>query len=153
MSDVISDTTETTPRRPPDAIVGARTTWLELCPYLRDVTGTWRATQPTGEHRCTAVAPPGAVTAETQRSLCLVAGHVECPVYQNAREKRVQGGAGAASPEPTRPIPLTAPVILERPAGAALLAARVRDSLPQVGLILLIALAAGAVILARVIAP
>ena len=57
------------------------------------------------------------------------------------------------SPRASRPVPMTTPVILERPTGASLLAARVRDSLPQVGLIVLIALAAAAVVLARVIAP
>jgi hypothetical protein len=170
MNDV-RDATDPAPERAPDVVGhpdtirmrdevevldttqrGARA-WLALCPYLRDVTGEWRAATPTTEHRCTAVAPPAPVTAETQRSLCLVAGHTECPLYRNARDAHDHVMPGRATHAAARPVPLTVPVILERPAGAALLAARLRESLPQVGLIVLIALAAAAVVLARVIAP
>jgi len=164
MNDVAADPIDTTaePIEAPasrgrdraDVINGsAEPTWLALCPYLRDVSGEWRAITPTTDHRCTAVVPPGPVTAETQRTLCLVQAHVDCPVYQNAREARHEalGAAGAAGPR--RPIPLTAPVILEQPTGLALLAARLGESLPQLGLLVLIALAVAAVVLARVIAP
>jgi hypothetical protein len=157
MTDVVSVPTEDLGARDRASDVGidepAAPAWLDLCPYLRDASGEWRAIAATTDHRCTAVAPPAPVTLQTQRSLCLVAAHVDCPVYRDAREGRA-GAAGSVRPSrPARPIPLNVPVILERPTGAALLAARVRDSLPQVGLVVLIALAIAAVVLARVIAP
>jgi hypothetical protein len=135
------------------ATATAATAWTELCPYLLDITASWRATFPTSDHRCTAVVPPGPLTAETQRSLCLGPAHVDCPVYQRARQARVASLGPPADVPRRRPVPLTAPVIIERPSGLALVLARARESLPQVGLVLVITLAVAALVLARFISP
>jgi hypothetical protein len=94
------------------------------------------------------------VTPETQRTLCLVAAHRECPLYRNARDAHdALLGLPERAPLIRRPLPITAPVIIQRPTGVALVVALVRESLPQLGLGLLIALAIAALVLARVIAP
>jgi hypothetical protein len=153
--DPVATRAEPAPARAADVLVGGPLplAWLDLCPYLLDATGEWRATAPTPEHRCSAVEPWAPVTTETQRSLCLVAAHVDCPLYRRAQEARARDFGALTRPRDGRPIARTAAVILERPSGWALLSARLVESLPQIGLLALIALAAAAVILARVIAP
>jgi LysM repeat protein len=46
------------------------------------------ASAPSQEHRCEAVAPPAALSAEKQQRLCLTAGHSTCATYLAAREAR-----------------------------------------------------------------
>jgi hypothetical protein len=148
------DTTTADGTLPAASVAGARATapaWTAICSYLRDVTGSWRATTASSEHRCGAIEPPGPLTAETQRSLCLVAAHLECPLYRHAQQ--ASGTSHPATEQRLQRYPDTTAVILERPSGVALALARARESLPQVGLLFLIALAAAALVLARFIAP
>jgi hypothetical protein len=147
------------PEQAPRATVPSR--WTDLCPYLLDETGTWRATRPTKEHRCMALNPPAPLRADKQRRHCLVAAHVECPIYVAAREVRSQtvgqvgdvGDVDDPSRTSRRRYARTAPVILERPAAAAVAVSAVRTSLPQVGLIVLMLLAVAALLLARFVSP
>lgn len=129
--------------------------WAEICPYLLDEGGTWRAVRPSAEHRCTAVSPPVRLRPEKQRRLCLGAAHVDCPTFLAAREIRARalGGVGDVSRVGQRPYPRTAPIVLERPGPASNAMAVVRTSLPQIGLALLMALAAAALVLARFAGP
>jgi len=139
--------------------------WADICPYLRDASGTWRGVHPTGEHRCTAVSPPLPLRAETQRRLCLGAGHIECPTYIGARAARgrtlsdiaqVDVGevdSAEASPGRRRACARTAPIVLERPGPTTVALSLLRDSAPQVGLVVLMALGAVALFLARFARP
>jgi len=129
--------------------------WSDLCPYLRDASGTWRAARPSAEHRCTAVTPPEPLGAEKQRRLCLGAGHLECPTYLAARELRARapGFVDGSGSRQRRPIALTLPTILQWPGPGAVAVALLRDSAPQVGLLVLIVLGAVALVMARLVGP
>ena len=135
--------------------VGATVSWADICPYLLDASGTWRAVRPSGEHRCTAITPPLPLRAERQRRLCLGAGHLECPTYLAAREMRSRtlGDLAETSRAPRRVYARTSPILLERPAPATVALSLLRDSAPQVGLVVLMALAAVALVLARFMRP
>jgi len=129
--------------------------WAALCPYLRDASGTWRAVRSTGLHRCTAITPPPPLRAEQQRRLCLGVGHLECPTYLAAREMRTRAFADIGEPWPAsrRAIARTSPIVLQRPAPAVVALSLLRDSAPQVGLVVLMLLGAAALVLARFAAP
>jgi LysM repeat protein len=58
------------------------------CPHLAGPKGAWVASEPSGDHRCAAVAPPTAVTQEKQRRLCLTDEHPSCATYIAALESR-----------------------------------------------------------------
>ena len=84
----------------------------DICPFLLAADGDWRSAEATGDHRCTAVFPPAALTTEKQRRLCLTASHESCATFGAAlagREPAVQ-----ALPEGSRPMPRTTPVVMER---------------------------------------
>lgn len=128
-----------------------------LCPYLFAEDGAWRAARPASEHRCHAVRPPAALTGDQQRRLCLVPAHAACPTFIDARQHHrqalVDAGVhmdrldGRRTTALTRPIP----VLLDRPAGgprAPSITGRTRR-LAEVGLVLLMLLAAGLVLAAR----
>ena len=137
----------------PDGVPLSSRAWANLCPYLLDTSGTWRAVQPSGEHRCTAVTPAEPLRADKQRRLCLVAGHVDCPTFLAAREVRARALGEVAAVSSSRPFGRTAPVILQRPAAVAVALSTVRTSLPQVGLVVLMLLAVAALVLARFVTP
>ncbi len=136
--------------------------WADICPYLRDASGTWRAVRPTGEHRCTAVTPPLPLRAERQRRFCMGADHLECPTYLAAREVRARSLLDIAdididlaetSPGRRRAYARTSPVVLQRPGPAAVAFSVLWASAPQVGLVVLMALAGVALFLARFAGP
>jgi hypothetical protein len=127
--------------------------WASICPYLLDASGTWRAAQPSRDHRCTAVTPAERLGTETQRRLCLGAGHLDCPLFLAARELRARNIGDVAAVPPGRPFARTAPVILQRPSAVAIALSTARTSLPQLGLVILMLLAAAALVLARFITP
>ncbi len=58
------------------------------CQYIAGLKGAWVASVPSADHRCAAVAPPAALTAEKQRRLCLTGEHVSCATYLAALESR-----------------------------------------------------------------
>jgi hypothetical protein len=62
-----------------------------LCPYLRMADGSHRALATSRDHRCWAVDPPGAVSAQVQSELCLGAAHTACERYVAARDHRAVG--------------------------------------------------------------
>ena len=128
-----------------------------LCPYLLAEGGAWRSARPASEHRCHAVRPPAPLTGDQQRRLCLVAGHTACPTFVDARQHHRQALldagvhvdrlAARATIALTRPIP----VLLERPSSgprAPAITGRTRR-LAEIGLVLLMLLAAGLVLAAR----
>jgi hypothetical protein len=129
--------------------------WTDICPHLYDVTGTWRATRPTREHRCAAVAPPAPVRTDKQRRHCLVAAHVECPAYLGAAEirGRLLGDVADAGRGSGRVVARTTPVLVERPGASAVALLALRTSLPQVGLVVLMVLGIVALALARFVNP
>jgi hypothetical protein len=104
------------------APAGAREVAAALCPYLASAGGSWRMATPSREHRCIALSPPAAQTTDKQRRHCLSAEHVDCSIYRAARESRratLAGGADprriAAADDARRPLPRTAPILLEPP--------------------------------------
>ena len=77
---------------------------------------------PSREHRCRGLMPPAPQTTEKQRRHCLSSDHVECAIYRAARDARqatLAAGAGVerviAADEARRPLPRTAPILLEPP--------------------------------------
>ena len=94
----------------------------EICPYLLASQGGWRSAGPSRDHRCTAVDPPAALSADKQRSLCLIAEHTSCPAFRAARATRasmiapgVDPSVVAAADAARRPVARAAPVIVEGP--------------------------------------
>ena len=94
----------------------------EICPYLLASQGGWRSAGPSRDHRCTAVDPPAALSADKQRSLCLIAEHTSCPAFRAARAARasmiapgVDPSVVAAADAARRPVARAAPVIVEGP--------------------------------------
>jgi hypothetical protein len=150
------DQTPSAQDRDPSAWYGApvpASAWASICPYLLDASGTWRAAQPSRDHRCTAVTPAEPLRAEKQRRLCLGAGHLDCPIFLAAREVRARSLGEVADVPPGRPFAHTAPVILQRPSAVAVALSTARTSLPQLGLVILMLLAVAALVLARFVTP
>jgi LysM repeat protein len=121
-----------------------------ICTYLRVPGSAWRAVDPRREHRCTAVEPPISLTPEKQQRLCLVGDHVACPLFQDARDRRVamltEAGLSdaAIAARRSRPLVRTAPLVLEGrspgSAGGSWIASRVVQA--TIGLLALAAIAA-----------
>jgi LysM repeat protein len=74
--------------------------------------GTWRSSNATHEHRCTAVSPPVQLSLEKQRRLCLDESFVGCATYGVALAAR--SGPPARITGQSRPIARMTPVILDR---------------------------------------
>src|SRR6476661_7149729 len=55
-----------------------------VCPFLVASDGAWRSSQPAREHRCGATDPPGRLPTDRQQHLCLVAAHLDCPLFEAA---------------------------------------------------------------------
>ncbi|MEO7664825.1 MAG: LysM peptidoglycan-binding domain-containing protein [Candidatus Limnocylindrales bacterium] len=85
---------------------------MGTCPYLVAASGDWRATTPSGDHRCTAIAPAAPLATEKQRRLCLVPAHVTCATHVAALAARRDRGVpeGAASVSRWAPV-RTTPVV------------------------------------------
>ncbi len=123
------------------------------CPYLIAPDGRWRSAEPDRAHRCTAVRPPGSLTTEKQRRLCLESLFTACPAYLEATRVReeLRAAAGLAESGPRRPIVRTIPLVMEGPAARRWAGVR-RGNLQrssQLGLVLVIVVAAAALAFAR----
>lgn len=120
-----------------------------ICPYLVAADRAWRAASPSREHRCTAVEPAAPLALDKQRRTCLTGAHRVCPTYLAAREA-IAGSAGVHEVPRRWSIARTAPVVIERggPLLAVLSIARDR-AFTQLGLVALMAVALGAVVVAR----
>jgi LysM repeat protein len=93
-----------------------------VCPYLLSAGGAWRSLTAGREHRCVALDPPAAQSSEKQQRHCLSAAHSDCPIFVAARTARLASLTGGVNPgsitaaeQGRRPIPRTAPVLLEPP--------------------------------------
>ena len=117
-----------------------------ICPYLIAGDGAWRSSTVAREHRCGATAPAALLAAEKQRRLCLTADYPTCATYEAARNTRA--AAFERIPTLPRPVARTAPVVLDhgRIAMPSLRSERVPG---QAILVILLALAFGAILLAR----
>jgi hypothetical protein len=98
-----------------DAVGGA-------CPYLVSSGGSWRAANPSRDHRCGAMDPPTPQSTDKQRMHCLSVDHVECPTFRAARAARTATLAAGSDPRLVdaadrrrRPLARTAPILLEPP--------------------------------------
>jgi LysM repeat protein len=135
----------------------AREVAAAICPYLASAGGSWRMTTPSSDHRCRALAPPAPQTPEKQRRHCLSAEHVHCSLFQAAREARVATLAGGSDPrrvlagdEARRPLPHTAPILMEKPRLIDQVSRLQLDRTPgQLALIVLMVLAFAVVALSR----
>lgn len=133
------------------------------CPYLAAAAGAWRATGPSSGHRCVAQDPPAAISRDQQRSFCLSAQHVTCPVFRalpaTQRHTSTEAAAGAPGAGATAVSVLggrwqyraTAPVVLEGPPWALDPRVLVRSRrLGAVVLVLLMVIAFALVAFARI---
>jgi LysM repeat protein len=115
-----------------------------VCPYLLADDGTWRASTPSKDHRCTAVVPAAVLTADKQRRLCLVVEHVDCATFQAAAERSATlhpdgtDASMAIGRRTGRAVARTTPVVLDR-GGIDLRLADLRDR-PRIGQLILIGL-------------
>lgn len=131
-----------TPATTPD--IGA------VCPYLLATSGEWRSSSASRDHRCHAVAPPAVLATEKQRRLCLVAEHVGCSTYRAATAVLQEAGSPAAAPRPLhRPVTKTAPLVLDRGRIAVSMPGRPELGVGQGGLVAIMAVAFGALVVAR----
>jgi LysM repeat protein len=92
------------------------------CPYLVSSGGSWRAVNPSRDHRCGALDPPTPQSTDKQRMHCLSADHVECATFMAARAARTATLAAGSDPalvdaadRRRRPLARTAPILLEQP--------------------------------------
>ena len=131
-----------------------------ICPYLTSAGGAWRSVGVSRDHRCGALDPPAALSAETQRALCLSVEHASCQTFRAARAARAavlapgaHPGLIAARDAARRPLPRTAPVVLEPPRLIDHAARLPLDRAPgQLALVALMILAFAAVGFARLTA-
>jgi LysM repeat protein len=119
-----------------------------ICPYLLASDGSWRSATAAREHRCTAVSPPAPLAAEKQRRLCLTATHTGCATFVAAQEARAATHQAVAL---RRPITRSTPVVLDQGRlGVAIPSISTTPSLGQGVLIAVLAVAFGAIILAKI---
>ena len=104
------------------ARASARDVAAAICPYLASAGGSWRMATPSRDHRCRGLTPPTPQTTEKQRRHCLSPEHVECAIFRAARDARQTTLAAGSDPqrviaadEARRPLPRTAPILLEPP--------------------------------------
>jgi LysM repeat protein len=128
-----------------------------VCPFLLAADGRWRASTPSREHRCTAVAPPAILAGDKQRRLCLVAEHQGCATFLAATGHPSVEGTDA-EPQMTRParpgrreVVRTAPLVLDhgRLAVAVPALGTGERSLAQGALLVLMVVAFAAILVAR----
>jgi LysM repeat protein len=100
----------------------ARDAVRATCPYLVSSGGSWRAVNPSRDHRCGATDPPTPQTTDKQRMHCLSPEHVECATFGAARAARTATLAAGSDPalvdaadRRRRPLARTAPILLEQP--------------------------------------
>lgn len=119
-----------------------------ICPFLLSSDGTWRSANATRDHRCTAVTPALPLATEKQRRLCLTDQHLSCATYLAAGEARA--AAVHRSSASRRPLARTTPVVLDQSRLSFVMPTT--TAMPHLGqgaLIGVLALAFGAVLLAR----
>jgi LysM repeat protein len=104
------------------ARASAREVASAVCPYLASAGGAWRMATPSRDHRCVGLQPPVPQPPDKQRRHCLSPAHVECGIYRAARDVRTVALAGGTDPArivladaTRRPLPRTAPILLEPP--------------------------------------
>jgi LysM repeat protein len=109
-------------RPPARPDLSARDAVSGTCPYLVSSGGSWRAVNPSRDHRCGAMDPPTPQTTDKQRMHCLAAEHVECATFRAARAARTATLAAGSDPglvdaadRRRRPLARTAPILLEQP--------------------------------------
>lgn len=120
------------------------------CPYLRSEAGQWRSSTPARDHICEAERPSLPIGPETQRRLCFDA-FTTCERHRVAEERR----RNLAAALPRRPVPRTAPMVIDR--GRPPLLGRpswirgrsVPGHVGQAALIVVMVAAAGTLVLAR----
>lgn len=100
----------------------ARDAVSATCPYLVSSGGSWRAVNPSRDHRCGALDPPAPQTTDKQRMHCLSPEHIECATFGAARAARTATLAAGSDPalvdaadRRRRPLARTAPILLEQP--------------------------------------
>ena len=143
------------------ALAHERADIREICPYLTSSSGAWRSAAPHRDHRCRAVDPPGHLTHDKQRRLCLSVEHGSCPAFWAARAHRAAVLAPGADPSVVaaadaarRPIARSTPLVLEHHILPAVQARWPLDrAMSQVALVVLMILAFGAVAVARLSTP
>lgn len=148
-------------RRDEAASHGHETVIQEICPYLTAVSGAWRSSAPHREHRCGAVDPPGVLSAEKQRRLCLSIQHGACPAFRAARASRasmlapgLDASVVSVADAARRPIARTSALVLEHPRLSAPSARWPLDrAVSQVALVVLMVVAFGALAVARLSSP
>ena len=86
---------------------------LEVCPYLRASSGSWRSAYASREHRCAAVHPAAKLAIDKQRSLCLTSAHETCATYRAARDETIQQPASGAEGGSLWPAVRSTPLLLE----------------------------------------
>ena len=109
-------------RPPARPELSARDAVSGTCPYLVSSGGSWRAVNPSRDHRCGALDPPTPQTTDKQRMHCLSVEHVECATFRAARAARTATLAAGSDPalvdaadRRRRPLARTAPILLEQP--------------------------------------
>jgi LysM repeat protein len=100
-----------------DARGGSADVVHRACPYLIAADGTWRGSQPTRDHRCSATQPPAALAVAKQRDLCLRSTYPTCATFVAAQE--LEAGRPGAGPEGGGFWPATRSTVLALEAGHA----------------------------------
>jgi LysM repeat protein len=128
-----------------------------VCPYLLSEDGAWRASTPTRDHRCTAVAPAAVLAPDKQRRLCLTDEHTGCATFRAAvahggdPEATTIARVAATSRIGSRALARTAPLVLDH--GRVSVAVPTLRGEPRLGQIVLVALmgvAFAAILFARI---
>jgi hypothetical protein len=144
----------TNPRPPAsdrDRAVDVPVVLHDLCPLLIAHDGSWRSARPSRFHRCAALGPDVPLLEEKQRRLCLGEAHRTCATYAAAIATTFAAEARTASATSRtgRPYPRTAPVVLEHGRAFSPLLPGGERHAPQLILAVLMAVAFGAVVIAR----
>lgn len=123
-----------------------------ICPYLVAAEGGWRSVVASRDQQCGAVRPPAPLALDKQRRLCLT-DHAACATYQAAAGlvggEEHSSGARAEERVTRWSLVRTAPVVLDEGRIASVGRLARRRTAAQLALGALMALALGAVVLAR----
>jgi len=120
-----------------------------VCPYLLAADGAWRSATASRDHRCTAVVPPAVLAPDKQRRLCLLVDHLECSTFVAAVAAREAAAGATPGRGPRRPIPRTAPLVMDQGRLAMGLPGLPDRGVGQGGLVALMAVAFGAIAVTR----